>query len=52
VQERVLRVVDAQLPHIRTMRVTWFGGEPLVGKEALLALSDGFIRRCDDHEVT
>jgi uncharacterized protein len=27
--------------------VSWFGGEPLVGKRPLLALSDAFIERCD-----
>jgi uncharacterized protein len=31
--------------------VTWFGGEPLVGKKPLLALSDAFIARCAAAEV-
>jgi hypothetical protein len=30
-----------------SFNVTWFGGEPLVGKQPLLALSDAFIERCD-----
>lgn len=47
-QARVLAVLDEQLAQgVDSFRVTWFGGEPLVGKRSLLALSDGFIERCD-----
>lgn len=46
VQEQVLRIVDDQLPKISTLNVTWYGGEPLVGKQPLLALSDAFVGRC------
>lgn len=51
VQQAVLRVLDDQLPKISSFHVTWFGGEPLVGKRPLLALSDAFIERCDRFEV-
>jgi uncharacterized protein len=47
VQDAVLALLDDQLPRIRTFHATWFGGEPLVGKKPLLALSDAFIDRCD-----
>ncbi|MFI5015218.1 MAG: radical SAM protein [Hyphomicrobiales bacterium] len=47
VQEQVLQLVDDQLPRIGSFHVTWFGGEPLVGKKSLLALSDAFMARCD-----
>jgi uncharacterized protein len=47
VQKAVLDAVDDQLPKIGALKVTWFGGEPLVGKKPLLALSDAFIERCD-----
>jgi len=47
VERALLEVVDDQLPTIQTLHVTWFGGEPLVGKQPLLALSDAFIERCD-----
>jgi uncharacterized protein len=43
----VLDVLDSQLPTINDFFVTWFGGEPLVGKKPLLELSDEFITRCD-----
>ncbi|MEZ5144611.1 MAG: radical SAM protein [Acidimicrobiales bacterium] len=47
VEASVLQVLDDQLPHIEEFSVTWFGGEPLVGKRPLLSLSDAFIDRCD-----
>lgn len=46
-QALVLNLLDEKLPHIDNFHVTWFGGEPLVGKRSLLALSDAFIERCD-----
>ncbi len=51
VQDLVLQVLDEQLPHITNFGVTWFGGEPLVGKKPLLELSDQFIERCDRANV-
>ena len=51
VEQAVLRMLDDKLPTIRSFGVTWYGGEPLVGKRPLLALSDAFIERCDSAEV-
>ncbi|MGH2600560.1 MAG: radical SAM protein, partial [Dehalococcoidia bacterium] len=47
VEAAVLAVLDDQLPRIQRFSVSWFGGEPLVGKRPLLSLSDAFIARCD-----
>jgi uncharacterized protein len=47
VQDAVVDVLRARLPSLQNVSVTWFGGEPLVGKRALLALSDRFIELCD-----
>ena len=56
VEASVLRLLDDQLTRIESFGVTWFGGEPLVGKRPLLSLSDAFISRCDaagvDYEAT
>ena len=43
----ILALLDDRLPDLTSFSVTWFGGEPLVGKAPLLALSDAFIERCD-----
>jgi len=47
----VLDLLDSQLSNLRTLSVTWFGGEPLVGKKPLMELSDRFIERCDQHGI-
>jgi len=52
VEQAVLDVLDEQLPSLCGFSVTWFGGEPLVGKRPLLALSDAFIARCDAADVS
>jgi uncharacterized protein len=51
VQEQILEVVDDQMPRIDSFHASWFGGEPLVGKKSLFALSDAFIERCDANGV-
>jgi uncharacterized protein len=45
--QALLDLVDEKLPTISTVDVTWFGGEPLVAKTALLGLSQKLIDRCD-----
>jgi uncharacterized protein len=47
VQAAVLRLVDDQLSKIDQLTICWFGGEPLVGKKALMRLSHAFIERCE-----
>ena len=51
VQQIVLQILDDQLPKLSAFSVTWFGGEPLVGKRPLLALSDAFLERCERADV-
>jgi uncharacterized protein len=51
VQQAVLQILNDQLPKISSFSVSWFGGEPLVGRKPLLALSDAFIERCDRANV-
>jgi uncharacterized protein len=51
VRKAVLELLDEKLPGLSLFTVTWFGGEPLVGKRPLLALADEFIARCDEAGV-
>lgn len=46
VQDAIVDYVRDRLPLLSDLRVDWFGGEPLVGKSALLALSDRFVSLC------
>ncbi len=46
VQRSVLRYVDERLPGLASLDVTWFGGEPLLGRAALFELSTAIRERC------
>lgn len=52
VQMALLQFLDEKIEKLQRFEVCWFGGEPLLGKEQLLALSDQFIERCDRAGVT
>lgn len=47
VKQGLLQAIDDKLKTVMDLSVSWFGGEPLVGKRPLLALADAFIDRCD-----
>ena len=44
-QALLLEVLDEQLPTIERFHVTWFGGEPLLGKGVIYDLSEAFLAR-------
>jgi uncharacterized protein len=52
VQEGILRYVAQKAPTIEALSVTWFGGEPLLGKRAILDLSRAFERICSEYRLT
>jgi uncharacterized protein len=52
IQEMLLDLLREQAHRLTHLRVTWFGGEPLVGKKALFAMSDAFIALCDESNVS
>src|SRR5262245_24162994 len=41
----LLEVLDAQLGTIRRFDVTWYGGEPLLARDRIDRLSEGFLAR-------
>ncbi|MGA5120946.1 radical SAM protein [Streptomyces pseudogriseolus] len=51
VQQLVLQVLKDKAQELKTFHVTWFGGEPLVGKKPLLALSDEFMKCCESADI-
>jgi len=52
VQAAILALVDEQLPRLSMVHVTWFGGEPLLGKEVIWTLGGALIDRCDAAGIT
>jgi uncharacterized protein len=51
VEAAIIGIVDEQIPQLDHVAVTWYGGEPLLGKRALFRLSDELIARCDAADV-
>ena len=47
VEQAILRLLTDRAPGLRSLGVCWFGGEPLVGRDALFRLSERFIGICD-----
>ncbi len=47
VADAIVAMVSDSMPGLERLSVTWFGGEPLLGREVLYDLSDRLIERCD-----
>ncbi len=51
VADAIVNMVAASTPGLQHLSITWFGGEPLLGRDALFALSDRLIAICDEGGV-
>lgn len=51
VQMALIDMVEKYAPHIRNLGVTWYGGEPLVGKNVIWNLSKKFLEICDKNNL-
>lgn len=47
VPEKTFDLVKAQIGQLHSVSVTWYGGEPLMGKDVIFRLSDRLIGLCD-----
>ena len=50
--ENLLNFVEKKLISSRWLRVSWYGGEPLLTKKVVINLSESLIECCDQHECT
>jgi uncharacterized protein len=50
VQEAILGLIK-QKRDLKTLNIVWYGGEPLMGKEAIFRMSDILIAHCDKHRI-
>lgn len=51
VSDAILGYVAARADNLKSISVSWFGGEPLLGLKSLGHLSDLFVRLCDSKEI-
>ncbi|WP_342163543.1 radical SAM/SPASM domain-containing protein [Methylobacterium sp. SD21] len=50
VQDAIITFVKAHRG-LRSLNIVWYGGEPLMGREAIFRLSDLLIAYCDKHGI-
>ncbi|MCB1036962.1 MAG: radical SAM protein, partial [Acidobacteria bacterium] len=51
VADRLTSFVEAHVPPLESLRVVWYGGEPLIGAKALERVSRKLIDLCDEHGI-
>jgi uncharacterized protein len=47
----IVRFVERKAPALDRLDISWFGGEPLANKKAVLELSEEFVRICEEEDV-
>lgn len=52
VRRAVRKLVEARAPSIKQLAVSWFGGEPMVGYEAIEELAPSFQKITSDHGIS
>jgi uncharacterized protein len=51
VQNHVIKLLEQKIVNINSFNVSWYGGEPLLGKKVLIKLSETFIEKCKQAKV-
>lgn len=51
VPNAIVDMVKRQTGTLRSLNVTWYGGEPLMAKKEIFALADHLIAHCDRHGI-
>lgn len=51
VPDAIMEFVKRQTGTIRSLNVTWYGGEPLMAKKEIFALADRLIAHCDRNRI-
>lgn len=51
IQSAIIKMVEARAAKINDLSITWYGGEPLLGKDIIIALSTKFIEICERYNV-
>jgi len=51
VRNGIKKLVESRLDHLRVLRISWFGGEPLYGMEAIQDLAPYFARVTEERGI-
>lgn len=49
--DAIMAYADKHLQHLKRMRITWFGGEPLLAYDKIKSLSNKLIDYCAKHSI-
>lgn len=52
VQDNLIKAIEKYAENIRHLNITWYGGEPLLGKEVIWKLSEQMISLCESKNIT
>lgn len=52
VMRKVVNLVEKKMKSIRSLHVSWFGGEPLLAMPVIEKLTDSFHKLCEENNVT
>lgn len=50
-EDAIIKLVERQIKTIASLRITWYGGEPLMHMGAIERLSEKFIALCENNDV-
>lgn len=50
-QNHLVKWFENIAPKFRTVLINWFGGEPLLGYDAIISLQNRFVKICNDNDL-
>lgn len=51
IQDAIIEVINRRIRKIKKLSICWYGGEPLLGQNIILSLSNKMIHMCEKNEI-
>ncbi|MDE1461793.1 radical SAM/SPASM domain-containing protein [Spartinivicinus poritis] len=51
VPDAIYQFIESKKQELSNLSITWYGGEPLMGRETIFELSDKIIKLCDESSI-
>ena len=51
VQNSIIDMIEKRVKKVNAISVSWYGGEPLLGKDIVLSLSDRIVNICNENNI-